>query len=95
MVLANGTIVTASADNEYSDLYKGLRGGTSNFGIVTSYELYTYPVGDFYVDARAYSPNQTTDFLHAVAEYQKEGQLDPSSSISGTYNPTRHANLIL
>ncbi|KAI1645450.1 FAD-binding domain-containing protein [Daldinia loculata] len=82
VVLANGTIVTASADNEYSDLYKGLRGGTSNFGIVTSYELYTYPVGDFYVDARAYSPNQTTDFLHAVAEYQKEGQLDPSSSIS-------------
>ncbi|KAI1659729.1 FAD-binding domain-containing protein [Daldinia decipiens] len=82
VVLADGTIVTASADNEYSDLYKGLRGGTSNFGIVTSYELYTYPVGDFYVDARAYSPNQTSDFLHAVAEYQKEGQLDPLSSIS-------------
>ncbi|KAI4867549.1 FAD-binding domain-containing protein [Hypoxylon rubiginosum] len=81
VVLADGTIVTATADNSYSDLYKGLRGGASNFGIVTSYELYTYPVGEFYIDARSYSLNQTSDFLHAVAEYQEKGQLDPLSSI--------------
>ncbi|KAI2473662.1 FAD-binding domain-containing protein [Annulohypoxylon bovei var. microspora] len=81
VVLANGSIVTATASNQYSDLYKGLRGGGSNFGIVTNYELYTYPVGDFYIDARAYSTNQTEDFLRAVAEYQQEGQLDPLSSI--------------
>ncbi|KAI2619334.1 FAD-binding domain-containing protein [Hypoxylon sp. NC1633] len=81
VVLANGSIVTATANNRYSDLYKGLRGGANNYGIVTSYELYTYSVGDFYVDARAYSPDQTSDFLHAVTEYQKEGQLDPLSSI--------------
>ncbi|KAI1466907.1 FAD-binding domain-containing protein [Daldinia caldariorum] len=80
VVLADGSIVTASADNKYSDLYKGLRGGASNFGIVTSYELYTYPVDDFYVDARAYSLNQTSDFLHAFAKYQEEGQSDPLSS---------------
>ncbi|KAI8957882.1 FAD-binding domain-containing protein [Daldinia sp. FL1419] len=85
VVLADGSIVTASADNEHSDLYKGLRGGASNFGIVTSYELYTYPIGGFYIDARAYSPDQTPDFLRAVAEYQKEGQLDPLSSISVCY----------
>ncbi|KAI1383499.1 FAD-binding domain-containing protein [Hypoxylon trugodes] len=83
VVLADSSIVTVSADNEYSDLYKGLRGGAANFGIVTNYELYTYPVGNFYVDARAYSSNQTDDFLRAVAEYQKEGQLDPLSSVSG------------
>lgn len=87
MVLADGSIVTATADNKYSDLYKGLRGGAANFGIVTNYELYTYPVGNFYVDARAYSPDQTSDFLRAVAKYQKEGQLDPLSSVSGMYNP--------
>ncbi|XXG94942.1 Cytochrome c oxidase copper chaperone [Hypoxylon texense] len=81
VVLADGTIVTATASNSYSDLYKGLRGGASNFGIVTSYELYTFPVGNFYIDARSYSLNQTSDFLHAVAEYQNKGQLDPLSSI--------------
>ncbi|KAI1105494.1 FAD-binding domain-containing protein [Jackrogersella minutella] len=82
VVLANGSIVTATADNQYSDLYKGLRGGITNFGIVTSYELYTYPAGDFYIDARAYGPNQTSDFLNAVVEYQRKGQLDSLSSIS-------------
>ncbi|KAI1451613.1 FAD-binding domain-containing protein [Annulohypoxylon moriforme] len=81
VVLADGTIVNASASNQYSDLYKGLRGGASNFGIVTNYELYTYPVDEFSIDARAYSTNQTDDFLRAVAEYQEEGQLDPLSSI--------------
>ncbi|KAI1372705.1 FAD-binding domain-containing protein [Hypoxylon crocopeplum] len=86
VVLANGSIVTATADNQYSDLYKGLRGGATNFGIVTNYELYTYPANQFYVDARAYSPNQTSDFLRAVAEYQKEGQLDPLSSVSVCHN---------
>ncbi|OTB05935.1 hypothetical protein M426DRAFT_10075 [Hypoxylon sp. CI-4A] len=85
VVLADGSIVSASADNEYSDLYKGLRGGAANLGIVTNYELYTYPVGEFNVDARAYSTNQTSGFLRAVAEYQKEGQLDPLSSISVCY----------
>ncbi|KAI0147995.1 FAD-binding domain-containing protein [Hypoxylon sp. NC0597] len=80
VVLADGSIVTASADNQYSDLYKGLRGGATNFGIVTNYELYTYPATNFYIDARAYSANQTADFLRAVAEYQEEGQLDPLSS---------------
>ncbi|KAL7629588.1 hypothetical protein AAE478_001110 [Parahypoxylon ruwenzoriense] len=82
VVLADGSIVTASANNKYSDLYRGLRGGATNFGIVTSYELYTYPAGDFYVDARSYSPDQTSNFLRAVAEYQEEGQLDPLSSVS-------------
>ncbi|KAI1075698.1 FAD-binding domain-containing protein [Whalleya microplaca] len=82
VVLGDGSIVTASADNEYSDLYRGLRGGAANFGIVTNFELYTYPVKSFYIDARAYAPNQTSDFLHAVAAYQKEGQLDPLSSIT-------------
>ncbi|KAI0173413.1 FAD-binding domain-containing protein [Hypoxylon sp. FL1284] len=82
VVLADGTIVTATANNKYSDLYKGLRGGASNIGIVTNYELYTFPVGEFNVDARSYSANQTSDLLHAVADYQKKGQLDPLSSIT-------------
>ncbi|KAH9998889.1 FAD-binding domain-containing protein [Xylariaceae sp. FL0662B] len=82
VVLGDGSIVTASADNEYSDLYRGLRGGGANFGIVTSFELYTYPIRDLYIDARAYTTSQTSDVLHAVAEYQNRGQLDPLSSVT-------------
>lgn len=81
VVLGNGRIVTASAAQN-PDLYQGLRGGGVNFGIVTSYELYTHPLGEIYFEARAYAPNQTDEFLHAFAAYQETGQLDTLSSIT-------------
>lgn len=37
VVLVNGTLVTATADNEYADLFKALKGGGNRFGIVTKY----------------------------------------------------------
>ncbi|KAI5918292.1 hypothetical protein F4810DRAFT_692903 [Camillea tinctor] len=95
VVLGNGTIVTASADNEYSDLYKGLRGGATNFGIVTNYELYTHTMGNMYMEARVFSPNQTSDFFQAIAEYQKKGQLDTKSSISAQILETGPTLLLL
>lgn len=44
VVLANGTVVRASAD-EHSDLFWALRGGGGNFGIVTEFEFVLRPVG--------------------------------------------------
>ncbi|KAJ7151460.1 hypothetical protein C8R43DRAFT_1088002 [Mycena crocata] len=42
VVLVTGEMVTATAANEYSDLFRALKGGTNRFGIVTRYELYPY-----------------------------------------------------
>ncbi|KAJ3982427.1 hypothetical protein F5890DRAFT_1607307 [Lentinula detonsa] len=39
VVLVEGTLVTATADNEYADLFKALKGGANRFGIVTRYEV--------------------------------------------------------
>ncbi|KAI1431618.1 FAD-binding domain-containing protein [Xylaria sp. CBS 124048] len=79
VVLANGSIVNASFANENADLYKALRGGGSNFGIVTLYEIYTQPIADVTIDARAYAPNQTADFFKAFAQFQKQNQTLRSS----------------
>ncbi|TGO86993.1 hypothetical protein BPOR_0261g00110 [Botrytis porri] len=44
VVLSNGTIANANA-HDNPDLYWALRGGGNNFGIVTRFDLQTYPQG--------------------------------------------------
>ncbi|KAI0144273.1 FAD-binding domain-containing protein [Xylariaceae sp. FL1272] len=82
VVLGNGSIIAATPSGSASDLYKALRGGMTNFGIVTNFELFTRPIGNIFIDARAYSPNRTIDFFNAVDSYQKQGQLDTKSSVT-------------
>jgi hypothetical protein len=43
IVLADGTITNANADS-HPDLFWALRGGGGNFGIVTRFDLETYPI---------------------------------------------------
>ena len=43
MVAADGQLLTAN-DEENEDLYWGIRGGSGNFGIVTSFKYRLYPV---------------------------------------------------
>jgi hypothetical protein len=47
IVLANGSIVNAN-EHEHCNLWRALRGGSNNFGIVTRFDIRTFPQGDFY-----------------------------------------------
>jgi hypothetical protein len=45
VVLVTGELVTATATNEYADLFRVLKGGANRFGIVTRYEVQAVHTG--------------------------------------------------
>ncbi|KAF4609548.1 hypothetical protein D9613_012318 [Agrocybe pediades] len=46
VVLVTGQLVTATATNQYADLFRALKGGANRFGIVTRYEVQAVHTGD-------------------------------------------------
>ncbi|KAK4183229.1 hypothetical protein QBC35DRAFT_120528 [Podospora australis] len=69
IVLADGSLVKASP-NENPDLHWALKGGFNNFGIVTSFKIYTYPIKDVWGGVRGYSLEQLPQLYDAMAKYQ-------------------------
>jgi FAD/FMN-containing dehydrogenase len=75
VVTADGRIVTAS-ETQNDDLWWGLRGGGSNFGVVTSFEFRLHPVGPIVlaglllhaIDAAKSIIRSYRDFVEAAPE---------------------------
>jgi hypothetical protein len=75
VLLSNGEIVNANA-TEHPKLWKALRGGGNNFGIVTGYDLRIFEQGRFWGGALFYF---MPSFANQVQEYCDELQkADPS-----------------
>lgn len=54
VVFADGSIHDVSYSSPYSDLYYALRGGGNNFGIVTRFDLVTFPQGDLWAGSETF-----------------------------------------
>ncbi|KAM7212310.1 hypothetical protein V8F06_012309 [Rhypophila decipiens] len=85
VVLANGTIVNGNA-TRHSDLFWALKGGSSNYGIVTRLDLKTLADSPMYGGTTAFQPDRISDFVDAIASYSTVGggSDDPNAS----YNPS-------
>ncbi|KAF2094068.1 FAD binding domain-containing protein [Rhizodiscina lignyota] len=68
VVLTNGTVVDANAEQN-SDLWKALKGGGSNFGIVTRFDMEALPDKDLAYGLRIMPANYTSEFLDAVVYF--------------------------
>ncbi|TVY20641.1 Bifunctional solanapyrone synthase [Lachnellula arida] len=85
VVLASGAIVNVN-ESEHSDLWLALKGGSSNFGIVTRFDIATFPQDVFYggVVAAAYSTleSQLAGFANLLANFDPYAALIMSISWS-------------
>jgi hypothetical protein len=59
VVFADGTINEVTY-HSYPDLYFALRGGGNNFGIVTRFDLVTFPQGDLWAGGQTYFYSEAT-----------------------------------
>ncbi|KAL2067082.1 hypothetical protein VTL71DRAFT_1506 [Oculimacula yallundae] len=79
VVLANGNIVTASKNNN-ADLFWALKGGSSNFGIVTRFDIKTIPSKKVFAGIISVSSENVPALLAATARYSAN-ITDPKSHI--------------
>jgi FAD/FMN-containing dehydrogenase len=70
VVTADGRLLKASAE-ENDDLFWGLRGGSGNFGVVTSLTYQLHEVGPVLGGAVVYPFDQARDILRSYHEYMR------------------------
>lgn len=84
IVLANGTVVNASID-ENNDLWQAQKGGSGNFGFVTKFEMYVidFPdpaVPNIWGGIAYYDLNSTDEVIAAYVDYVEINYEDHNSS---------------
>jgi FAD/FMN-containing dehydrogenase len=84
VVTADGRLLTANA-SENQDLFWGVRGGSGNFGIVTSLEYRLHPVGPVLGGAVFYPAAKAKEVLHFWREFAA-GSPDELVTQGGSFN---------
>jgi hypothetical protein len=84
VVTADGQLLTASAA-ENPDLFWGIRGGSGNFGIVTSLEYRLHEVGPVLGGAVFYPAAKAKDVMHFWREFAA-GSPDELVTQGGSFN---------
>lgn len=85
VVLASGQAVYTSA-SQRPDLFKALKGGSNNFGIVTRFDLKTFPQGKFLGGFIFNFGNTAPAQLEAFDNFMKPENFDPHATIIQAYN---------
>jgi len=80
LVLADGSFVTASAD-EHADLFWAVRGGGGNFGVVTSFLFQLHPISTVYGGPMLWPFAQAADIL----KFWRNFILNAPEEINGSF----------
>ncbi|KAF3395766.1 Bifunctional solanapyrone synthase [Penicillium rolfsii] len=77
-VLADGSIIDVNITS-FPDLYWALRGGGSNFAIVTRFDMYTHPQQMMWGGVRNYTIDQIDSILDAYVAFGVQSSTNPST----------------
>ncbi|KAH6695209.1 FAD binding domain-containing protein [Plectosphaerella plurivora] len=84
VVLADGSIVNANK-GENQRLFKALKGGGSNFGIVTRFDMAAYPAGDLYGGIFITTWDHRETVVNTLINVVKDNQDHPADSQIAMY----------
>lgn len=84
VVLANGQIINASHISN-PDLFAALKGGSNNFGVVTRFDLMSFPQKSFWGGAILYPESAQLHQLQAFADFMDSANLDPFAAIEQSF----------
>lgn len=71
VVLVNGDIVNANAKSN-PELWKALKGGSGNFGIVTRFDMYTFPAKDLWSGIGAVARNFAEEVAQTMVDFTND-----------------------
>jgi FAD/FMN-containing dehydrogenase len=83
VVLANGTLLNANKDS-HEDLFVALKGGGNNFGVVTRFDLQTFPQGKISTTTITYNISQRAKLFEAFTHLLDSSTYDPLASLVTT-----------
>ncbi|KAH7161884.1 hypothetical protein EDB81DRAFT_641773 [Dactylonectria macrodidyma] len=94
IVLAGGKIVNAN-QHSYIDLYKALKGGSNNFGIVTSFDLRAVEVGEMWGGTAMYNTTALPDLFERFSEFANSDGYDPYAQLTLLYGRAGRGNIVM
>jgi len=81
VVLANGQVVTADASGQHSDLFRALKGGGNNFGIVTHLTMRAFPCKSVWGGGAIHSKETFPEAAKAIVDFTKRVSDDPDTNL--------------
>lgn len=89
IVLADSSIINANSTS-HADLLAAVKGGQSNFGIITRFDLQAFPARPVWGGLINYEAEQDKSLITAFSEFKKPENYDPYAAgwISYQYNGT-------
>ncbi|KAH8816925.1 hypothetical protein F5884DRAFT_748400 [Xylogone sp. PMI_703] len=84
VVLADGSIKDVN-EQSYPDLYFALRGGGNNFGIVTRFDLFTFPQGEMWGGSLTFLSDASAALINAFTDFNINAPEDTHAAVILAY----------